>query len=194
MATDSPDDFVLPTHKIDSQEAVRISSIAPRDRAAAPPVYLLALPSIPIAVAVYITSTRYFQYYHFGMDIFAGMVIGILSAWFSFHWYHMPISRGAGWSWGPRSRDRAWGIGVGCGAYVGLEGWSTSSLIETHVEGSMVHQTTQTTVEGPAQDLILDTEEDGSMDAQAGDWSMKGGDSANVLPAEGSGSANLSRK
>jgi hypothetical protein len=58
----------------------------------------------------------------------------------------------------------------------------------------MVHQTTQTTVEGPAQDLILDTEEDGSMDAQAGDWSMKGGDSANVLPAEGSGSANLSRK
>jgi len=34
------------------------------------------------------------------------------------------VTRGAGWSWGPRSYTRAWGIGVGVGSYVGTEGWS----------------------------------------------------------------------
>lgn len=37
----------------------------------------------------------------------------------------MPISSGAGWSWGPRSRDRAFIIGVGRGGYVGDEGWGS---------------------------------------------------------------------
>ena len=35
----------------------------------------------------------------------------------------MPIRRGAGWSWGARSRGRAWGVGVGVAGYVGTEGW-----------------------------------------------------------------------
>jgi hypothetical protein len=38
----------------------------------------------------------------------------------------MPISSGAGWSWGPRSRDRAFVIGVGRGGYVGDEGWGSA--------------------------------------------------------------------
>ena len=32
--------------------------------------------------------------------------------------YHLPIQRGAGWAWGPRSARRAWGIRVGTGSYV----------------------------------------------------------------------------
>jgi hypothetical protein len=39
----------------------------------------------------------------------------------------LPLSRGAGWSWGARSRDRAWVVGVGRGGYVGPEGWSSTS-------------------------------------------------------------------
>lgn len=96
-----------------------------RNQAAAPPVYLLALPLVPISAAIYITSTRYFQFYHHGFDVLFGSLIGILSAWFAFRWYHLPISRGAGWSWGARSRDRAFAIGVGVGGYVGPEGWSS---------------------------------------------------------------------
>jgi hypothetical protein len=100
-------------------------NIPQRNRVAAPPVYLLALPLVPIGVAIYITSTRYFQFMHHGFDLIAGSLIGILTAWFSFRFYHSPVLRGAGWAWGARSRDRAWVIGVGRGGYVGREGWST---------------------------------------------------------------------
>jgi hypothetical protein len=98
-----------------------------RNRAAAPPVYLLALPLVPISAAIYITATRFFQFYHHGFDLIFGSGIGIISAWFSFRLYHLPVSRGAGWSWGARSRNRAWAIGVGQGGYVGNEGWSDAS-------------------------------------------------------------------
>jgi hypothetical protein len=60
-----------------------------------------------------------------------GSLIGITCAWFSFRFYHLPITRGAGWAWGPRSYDRAWGIGVGRGSYVGTEGWSKGGRSET---------------------------------------------------------------
>jgi hypothetical protein len=56
-----------------------------------------------------------------------GSLIGILSAYFAFRYYHLPISQGAGWSWGARSRDRAWAIGVGVPGYVGTEGWTSAS-------------------------------------------------------------------
>lgn len=35
----------------------------------------------------------------------------------------MPIRRGAGWSWGARTRDRSFWLGVGREGYVGDEGW-----------------------------------------------------------------------
>ena len=108
------------------QPGSNVSPIIPiRNQAAAPPVYLLALPLIPISVAFYICASRFFQFYHHGFDIISGSLIGILSASFSFRWYHLPLSQGAGWAWGARSRDRAWGIGVGVGSYVGAEGWSS---------------------------------------------------------------------
>jgi hypothetical protein len=103
--------------------------VSPRNRAAAPPVYLLALPLVPIGTAVYITSTRYFQFHHHGVDLLAGTIIGIGTAWLSFRWYHAPVLRGAGWAWGPRTRDRAWGTGVGRAGYVGREGWSSASAV-----------------------------------------------------------------
>jgi hypothetical protein len=110
-----------------SNRTLALSKIPPRNQAAAPPVYLLALPLVPICTAIYITSTRYFQFFHHGFDMIAGMLIGILSAWFAFRWYHLPISQGAGWAWGARTRDRAWAIGVGVPGYVGTEGWFSES-------------------------------------------------------------------
>ncbi|KAF2639867.1 PAP2 domain-containing protein [Massarina eburnea CBS 473.64] len=98
---------------------------------AAPPVYTLILVLVPIASAIYICSTRFTDFRHFGFDLLFGSFIGVTSAWFSFRWYHLPITRGAGWSWGPRSYQRSWGIGVGVGSYVGTEGWSRHGDSET---------------------------------------------------------------
>lgn len=124
--TDSTDDPVLPVHRRRSTDkSLGLSFIPHRNRAAAPPVYLIGLPLIPICAAIYITASRYFDYYHDGWDLLFGSLIGIIAAYFSFRWYHMPISSGAGWSWGPRSRDRAFIIGVGRGGYVGEEGWGS---------------------------------------------------------------------
>lgn len=120
------------------------SRAPPRNQAAAPPVYLLALPLIPICTAIYITSTRYSQFFHHGFDMIFGTLIGAVSAYFAFRYYHLPISQGAGWSWGARSRDRAWAIGVGIPGYVGTEGWSSRNrgtsapapLDETYANGT----------------------------------------------------------
>ena len=43
--------------------------------------------------------------------------MGFLLAWGSFRLYHAPIRRGAGWSWGPRKVQKAWGIGIGVQGY-----------------------------------------------------------------------------
>lgn len=89
-----------------------------RRQAAAPPTYLIVPAFLPIAVAIYISSTRYTDFRHRGFDIIIGALVGIITAWVGFRWYHLPITRGAGWSWGPRSPTRAWGIGVGVLGYV----------------------------------------------------------------------------
>ncbi|EMD91730.1 hypothetical protein COCHEDRAFT_1194482 [Bipolaris maydis C5] len=118
----------LPVHKQDtsiSSAAYSDDAVVPiRYQNAAPPVYTLVLILVPIGSAIYITSTRYTDYRHFGFDMLFGTLIGVTCAWFSFRWYHLPVTRGAGWAWGPRSYERAWGIGVGRGSYVGTEGWS----------------------------------------------------------------------
>ncbi len=88
------------------------------NQAAAPPVYGLLMVLIPLGVATYISSTRYTEYWHFGFDVISGSVIGIVSAWVAFRWYHLPIRRGQGWAWGPRSVSRAFGTGIGTGGYV----------------------------------------------------------------------------
>jgi membrane-associated phospholipid phosphatase len=108
-----------PAHAYSDEHVVPI-----RYQNAAPPVYTLLLILVPIGSAIYICASRFTDYRHFGFDILFGSLIGITTAWFSFRFYHLPITRGAGWAWGPRSYERAWGIGVGRGSYVGTEGWS----------------------------------------------------------------------
>ncbi|KAF2471951.1 PAP2-domain-containing protein [Lindgomyces ingoldianus] len=121
---------ILPTHVKPPIDSTLSGHTPPenivliRNHAAAPPVYTLVVILVPIGSAIYISSTRFTDYRHHGFDIIFGSLIGIVCAWFSFRWYHPPIRRGAGWSWGPRSYQRAWGIGVGVGGYVGTEGWT----------------------------------------------------------------------
>ncbi|KAF2761989.1 PAP2 domain-containing protein [Pseudovirgaria hyperparasitica] len=121
----------LPLHEDDETSIIPI-----RNQAAAPPNYLLVLALVPVGTAAYIASTRYSDYRHHGIDIFAGSLIGIATAWFSFRWYHLPIQQGAGWAWGARSRDRAFGIGVGTGNYVGTEGWGPAKSSQLRDEES----------------------------------------------------------
>lgn len=92
-------------------------AIAARNQAAAPPVYLLVLAVIPFFASIYIASTRFSDFRHHAFDILFGYFIGAVSAVFAFRFYHLPISQGAGWSWGPRSRDRSFWAGVGVGSY-----------------------------------------------------------------------------
>ncbi|KAM3418474.1 hypothetical protein BST61_g4456 [Cercospora zeina] len=99
-----------------------------RNAAAAPPNYLIIPALTPVAVAVYIVSTRFAEYYHFGFDIIFGSLIGITTSWLAFRWYHLPISRGQGWAWGSRSRDRAFAFGVGTSGWVSDAGWSSKKV------------------------------------------------------------------
>ena len=111
-----------------TQQATNGADREPRNRAAAPPVYLMLLALFPIGVAFYVAGSRWFDYHHHGFDIISGSLIGIIAAWFSFRLYHLPIRRGAGWAWGSRSRDRAFWMGVGVPNYVGDEGWDSAAV------------------------------------------------------------------
>jgi hypothetical protein len=90
-----------------------------RSQAASPPVYLLLLAIIPWFASIYIASTRFSDFRHHGFDILFGYFIGTTSAIFAFRFYHLPIGRGAGWAWGPRSRETSFWAGVGVGRYAG---------------------------------------------------------------------------
>lgn len=107
----------------------------PRNEAAAPPIYLLALAFVPIGVAFFVSISRWFDYRHHGFDIICGSLIGIFTAWFGFRWYHLPVRRGSGWAWGARSRDRAFWLGVGRACYVGDEGWEAAKFISARRAG-----------------------------------------------------------
>ncbi|KAH6678406.1 PAP2 superfamily-domain-containing protein [Halenospora varia] len=93
--------------------------VGSRNQAAAPPIYLLVIAVIPWLSSVYISSTRYSDFRHHGFDILFGYFIGTVCAIFAFRYYHLPLTRGAGWSWGPRSRERSFWAGVGVGNYAG---------------------------------------------------------------------------
>ncbi|KAK5634736.1 hypothetical protein RRF57_010449 [Xylaria bambusicola] len=100
------------------QIGVHNSTVAAiRRQAAAPPVYLLLLAVLPFFLAVFIASSRWFDFRHHGFDILFGFIIGTVSAYFSFRYYHMPIRAGGGWAWGPRSRDKAFWAGLGSWSY-----------------------------------------------------------------------------
>lgn len=125
-----------------AHETSHTSPIPPRNTSAAPPVYLLLLAVyLPIGTAIFICVSRWFDFHHHGIDILSGAIIGAFCAYFSFRFYHMPIRRGSGWSWGARSRGRAFWVGVGRDGYVGSEGWmagKTAHDVERGAERSEV--------------------------------------------------------
>jgi len=88
-----------------------------RRQAAAPPLYLLLIAILPFFGAVFISSSRWFDFRHHGFDILFGFLIGTATSFFAFYYYHLPISQGAGWAWGPRSVDKAFWAGVGSYSY-----------------------------------------------------------------------------
>ncbi|KAI1339583.1 PAP2 superfamily-domain-containing protein [Xylariaceae sp. FL0016] len=91
--------------------------LAVRRQAAAPPIYLLLLTVLPFFLAIFVASSRWFDFRHHGFDILFGFLIGTICAYFAFRYYHMPIRSGAGWAWGPRSRDKAFWAGLGSWSY-----------------------------------------------------------------------------
>lgn len=100
--------------------------IAVRRQAAAPPLYLLLLAVLPFFTAVFIASSRWFDFRHHAFDILFGFFIGVISAWFAFRFYHLPLRSGAGWSWGPRSHDKAFWAGMGSYTYAtNHQDWDT---------------------------------------------------------------------
>ena len=95
-----------------------------RSRGAAPPVLGMIIVFVPIATACFIAVSRWFDYRHHGFDILFGSAMGILFAWIGFRMYHLPIQRGAGWAWAPRSRRRAFVRGIGFPSSLGTDSWT----------------------------------------------------------------------
>lgn len=108
--------------------------LSARRQAAAPPVYLLVIAMLPFFASVFIASSRWFDFRHHGFDILFGFLIGVVCAFFSFRWYHLPISRGAGWAFGPRSSDKAWWAGVGSLSYASNWEEDTEGGIQQEME------------------------------------------------------------
>lgn len=115
-----------------------VKIVAARNQAAAPPVYLLLFAITPWFASIYIASTRFSDFRHHGFDILFGYTIGLVCAVFAFRYYHLPISQGAGWSWGPRSKDRSFWAGVGVGNYVGRPN-SKSQMDSGHMREHRAH-------------------------------------------------------
>ncbi|KAH0392171.1 PAP2 domain-containing protein, partial [Aureobasidium melanogenum] len=94
-----------------------------RDRAAAPPVFGAVIVLIPVCLAIWISSTRYVDFKHQGIDIFSGAVLGIITSWIGFRWYHGSLTRGQPWTWSPRSKDRAFAVSSGANGWIVDEGY-----------------------------------------------------------------------
>ncbi|KAM0259556.1 hypothetical protein ACHAQJ_003282 [Trichoderma viride] len=103
-----------------------------RRQAAAPPIYLLVITVAPFCLAIFIAASRWFNFRHHGFDILFGFSIGVFTALFSFRYYHLPITIGAGWAWGPRSADRAFWAGVGRLGYVGEKDVERGTIVTTN--------------------------------------------------------------
>lgn len=100
------------------------SALSIRKDGAAPPIYMLIAPAIPIAVAFFIVASRWTDHRHHGVDLVFGSAIGVLFAWSAFRLYNLPIRRGGGWSWGTRSRRNAFFKRIGFPSHVGNDNWA----------------------------------------------------------------------
>ncbi|KAH8425795.1 phosphatase PAP2 family protein [Aspergillus melleus] len=105
-----------------------------RTQGAAPPVYMVIVAFVPIAVAFFIAASRWFDYRHHVFDIIIGTLMGVVFAWVGFRLYHLPIMRGAGWSWGARSPRHAFFKGIGLSSHVGADNWSNTGEVQATTE------------------------------------------------------------
>ncbi|KAM5356257.1 hypothetical protein ACJ41O_002903 [Fusarium nematophilum] len=117
-ATSSPTTKVSPFAEAGQQNA-KIQSL--RRQAAAPPVYLLVFTLLPFGVSIFIAGSRWYDMRHHGFDILFGYLMGVITSFYAFYYYHLPIRAGAGWAWGPRSDERAFWAGVGRLGYAGTD-------------------------------------------------------------------------
>lgn len=106
----------LPMH---NEEDVPTTPTPPYERAAAPPLFGIVLFVIPISVAFWVSSTRYVDFKHGGIDIVSGSFLGIVTAWLGFRLYHGSLTRGESWAWSPRSVDKAFAVSSGHEGWVG---------------------------------------------------------------------------
>ncbi|KAF1817348.1 hypothetical protein P152DRAFT_510600 [Eremomyces bilateralis CBS 781.70] len=79
--------------------------------AAAAPLYLFIAPFATGCTALIVTCSRYFDYNNSGIDVIAGALLGIASAWFALRWYHPAFKAGEREAWRPRSRGHAFWAG-----------------------------------------------------------------------------------
>lgn len=113
--------------------------LAARRTAAAPPLYLLLIAILPTFVSVFVAGSRWPDFRHHGFDILFGWLIGLGTAIFAFRFYHLPIGRGAGWAWGPRSSDKAFWGGVGSVSYAtGHTSWKNGTGVEKRRAGAAI--------------------------------------------------------
>jgi membrane-associated phospholipid phosphatase len=174
LNADGRSNSASPAHeKIHERNAIHNSKIqAIRLQAAAPPIYLLAITLAPFSLAIFIASSRWFDFRHHGFDILFGFIMGTISAIYSFRYYHLPIREGAGWAWGPRSEARAFWAGVGRLGYAGTDeglaeagkfqhlGETTDTSYQGHfASDGQIHQRTGVTggygPEGTAHDVEM---------------------------------------
>jgi membrane-associated phospholipid phosphatase len=88
-----------------------------RRQDAAAPIYLLVIVLIPLGTAIFICASRWYDFQHHGFDIIVGFLMGVLSSILAFKYYHLPMSRGAGFAWAPRSEKKAFWSGLGKGGF-----------------------------------------------------------------------------
>ncbi|ETN36540.1 uncharacterized protein HMPREF1541_08818 [Cyphellophora europaea CBS 101466] len=119
-------------------------------QASAPPLWLVAVAMFPVGTALFISASRYADFHHAGIDIVAGAVIGIITAWYSFRLYHLPVRRGFGMPWGFRSDQIA---------FTGALPWTTEG--SEHVADAGVD------VEAEAQGTDMRTWSDGGQAERA---------------------------
>lgn len=113
----------LPYFPVEGQDGTDDRSSV-RARGAAPPVLLMIIAFVPTATAFFISVSRWMDYRHHGFDILFGSAMGIVFAYIGFRMYHMPIQRGAGWAWGPRTGRRAFLRGIGFPSSLGTDSWT----------------------------------------------------------------------
>lgn len=101
------------------QHNAKIQSL--RRQAAAPPVYLLVFTLLPFGVSIFVAGSRWYDMRHHGFDILFGYLMGVVTSFYAFYYYHLPIRTGAGWAWGPRSDERAFWAGIGRLGYAGTD-------------------------------------------------------------------------